>query len=30
MLEFIVGIVGIAILAVAVWWTDKVKKYYDE
>lgn len=30
MLELIVGIVGFAILVVAVWWTDKVKKYYDE
>ncbi len=29
MLELIVGIVGISILAVAVWWTDRVKKYYD-
>jgi hypothetical protein len=30
MLELIFGIVGFSILALAVWWTDRVKKYYDD
>ncbi len=30
MLELVVGVVGFSILAFAVWWTDRVKKYYKD
>jgi hypothetical protein len=30
MLEIVVGVVGFFILALAVWWTDRVKKYYED
>ncbi len=30
MLEIVVGVVGFIIVAFAVWWTDRVKKYYED
>jgi hypothetical protein len=30
MIELIFGIFGFAFLALAVWWTDRVKKYYED
>jgi hypothetical protein len=30
MLELVVGVIGFSILTLAVWWTDRVKKYYED
>ncbi len=28
MIEFVVGFIGLAIVTLAAWWTDRVKKHY--